>query len=95
MLFRSSVFSFIRKAENADPIVVVSNLTPVPREGYRIGVPQEGKYREIINTDHHVYGGSGMGNGELHAQHITSHGRPWSIEIRIPPLSTIMLKLES
>jgi 1,4-alpha-glucan branching enzyme len=90
----NSVFSFIRKAENGEPIVVLSNFTPVPRECYRVGVPQEGRYREIINTDHHVYGGSGLGNGLLSTQQIPSHGRPCSLEVTVPPLATIMLTLE-
>jgi 1,4-alpha-glucan branching enzyme len=91
----NSVFSFIRKAENGESILVLSNFTPVPREHYRIGVPQQGAYREIINTDNGIYGGSGIGNGMLHAENVESHGRPWSIAVTVPPLATIMLKLES
>ncbi len=90
----NSVFSFIRRAENGDFIVVVSSFTPVPRHGYRIGVPQDGTYREIINTDNQVYGGGGIGNAMLQAAPVGSHGRSWSLELTIPPLATIMLKLE-
>jgi 1,4-alpha-glucan branching enzyme len=90
----NSVFSFIRKADNGELIVVLSNFTPVPREHYRVGVSQEGSYREIINTDHHVYGGSGLGNGLLSTQQIPSHGRSCSLEVTVPPLATIMLTLE-
>ena len=72
-------------------VVVISNFTPVPRYGYRIGVPEPGWYREIINTDAVIYGGSGIHNHELLAQPVPSNGMPWSIVVTASPLATCML----
>jgi 1,4-alpha-glucan branching enzyme len=90
----NSVFSFIRKAADGDAVLVLSNFTPVPRHGYRIGVDQPGPYVEILNTDATAYGGSGMGNGDLQTEPVAAHGRPCSLSLSLPPLATIMLKLE-
>ena len=87
----SSVFSFIRKDENGRFVIVMSNFTPVPRYGYRFGVPEEGWSREIINTDAVIYGGSGIHNNELLAQPIPCNGYDWSVEVTAPPLATCML----
>lgn len=90
----NSVFSFIRKDEQGGFMIVIANFTPVPHHAYRIGVPQPGSYREIINTDNVVYGGSGIGNGVLAAEDIASHGRRYSLNLAVPPLSTVMLRLD-
>ncbi len=87
----SSVFTFMRKDENGEFVIVMSNFTPVPRYGYRFGVPQAGWYREIINTDAVIYGGSGIHNNELLAQPIACNGYDWSVEVTAPPLATCML----
>lgn len=87
----SSVFSFMRKDENGRFVIVMSNFTPVPRYGYRFGVPEAGWYREIINTDAVIYGGSGIHNNELLAQPISCNGYDWSVEVTAPPLATCML----
>jgi 1,4-alpha-glucan branching enzyme len=87
----NSVFSFLRKDAAGDFIVVLSNFTAIPRHGYRIGVPGPGRYREVINTDNRIYGGSGVGNGEIDAEQIASHGREWSIALTVPPMATLML----
>ncbi len=87
----SSVFSFLRKDRNGRFVIVMSNFTPVPRYGYRFGVPEPGWYREIINTDAVIYGGSGIHNNELLAQPIPSNGYAWSVEVTAPPLATCML----
>lgn len=87
----SSVFTFMRKDENGRFVIVMSNFTPVPRYGYRFGVPQAGWYREIINTDAVIYGGSGIHNNELLAQPIACNGYDWSVEVTAPPLATCML----
>jgi 1,4-alpha-glucan branching enzyme len=71
--------------------VVVCNFTPLPRHGYRIGVPGGGTWRELINTDHAVYGGSGVGNGELVAETVSSHHRGQSVTLNVPPLSCVVL----
>lgn len=87
----SSVFCFMRRDGEKRPVIVISNFTPVPRYGYRIGVAEPGWYREIINTDAAIYGGSGVHNHELLAQPVPSNGMPWSLEVTAPPLATCML----
>jgi 1,4-alpha-glucan branching enzyme len=89
----NSVFSFLRYAANNPPVLVVSNMTPVPRYGYRIGVPFDGTWREIFNSDSEFYGGSNIGNqGAVLAQELAVHGQPYSVEITLPPLATIYLR---
>jgi 1,4-alpha-glucan branching enzyme len=90
----NSVISFIRKARNGnDFLVLVFNLTPVPRYGYRIGVPKRGFYRELLNSDSRVYWGSNLGNdGGVTADAIKSHGRKYSLKLVLPPLSCLILK---
>ena len=90
----NSVFSFIRHDGAGALMIVISNFTPVCRENYRIGVPQPGRYGEVINTDNTTYGGSGVVNDTLVAQHTGSHGRDWSLVLRVPPLATVMLAWE-
>jgi 1,4-alpha-glucan branching enzyme len=91
---QNSVLSFTRHAENGQFVVVVCNFTPVVREGYRIGVPAAGRYRELLNSDAAVYGGSGVHNGALHSEAVASHGREQSLALRIPPLATVMFVLD-
>jgi len=70
-------------------------MTPVIRSGYRIGVPVAGRYRERINSDASVYGGSGVGNlGEVSSDPIAVHGRDHSLSLTLPPLATLILTLE-
>ena len=88
-----SVLSLLRHGD-AEFIVIVLNFTPVPRSGYRIGVPQAGKYREILNSDSHHYGGSNSGNAGI----IYSDDTPWmghaqSLSLMLPPLAAVYLKL--
>jgi 1,4-alpha-glucan branching enzyme len=84
-------------AREAPALVCVENLSPVPRVGYRVGVPRGGAWREILNTDAAVYGGSGMAigqqlnGGQLVAEAREWHGQPWSIEVTLPPLAVIWL----
>jgi 1,4-alpha-glucan branching enzyme len=89
-----SVFVYLRLGEPGDaPVLVACNFTPVPRLGYRVGVPSAGHWTEILNTDAAVYGGSNMGNGGgVNAQEVESHGLSASLVIDLPPLATIMLK---
>jgi 1,4-alpha-glucan branching enzyme len=71
--------------------VVALNFTPVPRTGYRIGVPRAGRYREIFNSDSNFYGGSNLGNGEgLHTEDTAWMGFNHSLCITLPPLSAII-----
>jgi 1,4-alpha-glucan branching enzyme len=71
---------------------VVSNLTPVIRQAYRIGVPEGGRWLERLNTDATVFAGSGVGNlGAVTADPLPSHGHPQSLSLTLPPLSTLVL----
>ena len=92
----NSVFAFLRSGEaGSAPVLVVCNMTPVPRHGYRIGVPRAGRWREIANTDSRFYGGSDLGNdGAVHALDQPSHGQSRSVLLTLPPLSTVMLRAE-
>jgi 1,4-alpha-glucan branching enzyme len=92
-----SVVSYLRRGRGSNQIaVVVCNFTPVVREGYRIGVPRPGRYRERINTDAAEYAGSGVGNtGEVDADSHPMHGHPYSLCLRLPPLGALILTTES
>jgi len=88
----NSVFAFLRRS-GAGLALVVSNFTPVVRHGYRLGVPQAGRYVERLNSDAAVYGGSNVGNaGEVTAVPVPSHGRPHSLELTLPPLATLIFQ---
>ena len=89
-----SVFAYLRLSnENDPPILAVCNFTPVPRSDYRLGVPRGGTWRELVNTDAAIYGGSNVGNeGALQAQEIPSHGLPASLLLTLPPLATLILR---
>jgi len=90
-----SVFAWLRLADDAPPILVISNMTPVPRFGYRIGVPFQGWWREILNTDAVSYGGGGMGNaGRAFADASPTHGHAASVSLTLPPLATLLLTPE-
>lgn len=91
----ASVFSWIRYGKDGEaPILVVSNFTPVVHRSFRLGVPQNGFWKECLNTDAEGYGGSNQGNlGGVHAQSVSEHGRPYSIEITVPPLATVFFEL--
>ncbi len=90
----NSVVSFVRRARNGDDLVVsVLNFTPVPREGYLIGVPRAGSYTELINSDAAAYGGGNVGNaGIVFTEPIAAHGHPQSLKLMLPPLGCLMLK---
>ncbi len=91
----NSVFAFARHGEDGHLAVVASNFTPIPRLQYRIGVPQLGFYREILNTDAAVYGGGNLGNlGGVKAEAVPSHGEAQSIVVTVPPLATVAFSLE-
>jgi len=76
-------------------MVVVCNFTPVPRIGYRLGVPTAGFWRELLNSDAKEYGGSGMGNaGGVMAVEEPVHGRPYSLHLTLPPLAALFLTAE-
>ncbi|MDX9996005.1 MAG: 1,4-alpha-glucan branching enzyme, partial [Rhodocyclaceae bacterium] len=88
-----SVISFLRRGPNGETMLVVLNATPVLREGYRVGVPHGGNWREVLNSDAPCYGGSGQGNaGVVGAQDWAHHGRPHSLLLRLPPLGVLFLE---
>ncbi len=89
-----SVLSFQRRSEKPEEtILIVLNFTPVPRPGYRMGVPREGYWRELLNSDAESYGGSGVGNaGGVHSEHRDCHGCASSISLTLPPLGMLFLK---
>ncbi|MGD0839992.1 MAG: 1,4-alpha-glucan branching protein GlgB [Candidatus Acidiferrales bacterium] len=91
-----SVLSFVRRARNGkDFLVVVANFTPVVRENYRVGVPEPGLYREILNTDAELYGGGNVGNlGGVNADQIPWSNLPDSLNLRLPPLAVTIFKLD-
>jgi len=88
------VVSFIRRGRNKEDVLIfVCNFTPVIYFNYRIGVPYNVSYREILNSDSKIYGGNNIGNmGELHAEEIGFHNRPYSFTLTIPALSTLIFK---
>lgn len=89
----NSLFSFIRRDRNGEEVIVLINATPVPRPGYRLGIPNPGFYEEIFNSDSELYGGSNIGSyGGIPSQDVGAHGRPHSIEVNLPPLATAMFK---
>ncbi len=90
----NSVVSMIRRARNPhDFTVMLVNFTPVPRPGYRVGVPEAGWYRELLNSDGEMYGGSNMGNGGgAHTEPIPSHGYEQSLNVVVPPLGFVLFK---
>ena len=91
----SSVVSFIRRDGEGRTLALVANFTPVVRMGYRVGLPCGGGWREVLNSDAEVYGGSGVGNmGRVEAEAEEFHGRPYSAELTLPPLGCVVLKPE-
>ncbi|WP_341248557.1 1,4-alpha-glucan branching protein GlgB [Cupriavidus pauculus] len=92
---QNSVFAYLRRAaaDSRDTVLVVVNMTPVPRYGYRVGVPFVGDWEECLNTDAGVYGGSNLGNGgRVQADATPSHGQPASVALTLPPLATLVLR---
>ncbi|MFM2052250.1 MAG: 1,4-alpha-glucan branching protein GlgB [Pseudomonadota bacterium] len=90
-----SVLVFERRARDGQRVVVACNFTPVVHHGWRVGVPRAGAWREVINTDASVYGGSGVGNGVLESESVGWHGQAQSVVMTLPPLATVMLVCEA
>jgi len=92
----NSVLSYLRRgrAEGSE-LLIVCNFTPVPRQNYRVGVPRLGFWREVLNSDASIYGGSGWGNfGGVEATPVPWHGRPYSVNLTLPPLAIVIFKCE-
>ncbi len=88
----NSVLSFLRRGESEE-VVVVLNLTPVPREGYCIGAPKPGRYEILLNTDDEEFGGSSYSTDrEYVAEEVSAHGRTHSLKLRLPPLAALVLR---
>ena len=90
----NSIIAFLRRAEDpADAILFCCNFTPMPRKGYEFGVPEEGFYEEILNTDSEQFGGTNMGNGGVVSSRPNPrHNRKHSIAVTLPPLSVVAFK---
>jgi 1,4-alpha-glucan branching enzyme len=92
--WEASVVSFVRRARDPrDFLLFVCNFTPIPRHGYDVGVPAPGFYRELLNTDAKIYGGSDVGNvGGVHTEPAPHHGQPHHLVLTLPPLATVVFK---
>jgi 1,4-alpha-glucan branching enzyme len=86
--------SFIQKGKDPNDVTLfVCNSTPVPRSNCRVGVPFDGEWREVQNGDALLYGGSGQGNmGGITASPLPVHGRPYSLNMTLPPLGAVVLR---
>ena len=91
---RRSVLSFLRKGRGGERMLVVCNFAPTVHQGFRLGVPAAGQWRERLNTDSTHYGGSNVGTpfGAAHSQPVASHGRAQSIVLNLPPLASVFLE---
>ncbi len=89
----SNVIAFVRASKRGERLLVfAANFSPVPRMGYRIGLPRGGRWREALNTDSRIYGGSDVGNaGTVYAESVPWHGQPVSAVVTLPPLATVLL----
>jgi len=89
-----SIVSLLRKGQHEeDCTLIVCNFTPVPRLGYMVGVPYGGYWRELLNSDGKEYAGSGIGNmGGTEAIPESTHGRPFTLRLTLPPLAALFLK---
>ncbi|MFT4062701.1 MAG: 1,4-alpha-glucan branching protein GlgB [Edaphocola sp.] len=88
----NSVFAYLRKGSQPDAdLIIVLNMTPIVRQSYRIGLPDDGSWQCLLNSDDDQYYGSGVGAGLLHTQAIASQGRPYSLGLALPPLAGVVL----
>ncbi len=94
--WENSIISFIRKGKKPrDVILIACNFTPVPKQNYRLGVPHDGMWKEVLNSDWHNYGGSGQANiAPIEAVAVPLHDRPYSLELTLPPLGIVFLKCQ-
>jgi 1,4-alpha-glucan branching enzyme len=91
---QNSVLTYMRYGKDREhPVLVACNFTPVPRRGYRVGVPLEGHWSEVLNSNAAVYGGTDEGNfGGVHSEPIECHGQPHSLHLNLPPLAMVVMK---
>ncbi|MDY0038588.1 MAG: alpha amylase C-terminal domain-containing protein, partial [Zoogloea oleivorans] len=91
---RASLLSYVRRA-GEELVVVALNFTPVPHQHFRLGVPRPGSYEVLFNADSSYYGGGNIGSsGPLHSEAIPHMGRQWSVQLPLPPLAGIVLRLK-
>ena len=92
--WENSIIAFIRRAEDPQGFLIYCcNFTPVARQAYEFGVPEEGFYEEVLNTDAEMFGGTNMGNGGLvSSRPVPKHNRPHSISVTLPPLAVVVFK---
>ncbi|KPC22110.1 1,4-alpha-glucan branching enzyme GlgB [Pseudomonas savastanoi pv. glycinea] len=89
----NSVFAYLRWSNDGEPLLVVANMTPVPRLAYRVGAPVSGAWTELLNSDAETYAGSNMGNGgEVNTEDEPAHGMEASLKLNLPPLAVLILK---
>jgi 1,4-alpha-glucan branching enzyme len=92
----NSVLSFLRKARDGRPLLVVANFTPVPRLDYLVGAPRAGRWRERLNSDATLYGGSGVGNqGGADTVPVSAHGHYQALNLKLPPLGVLVFEPEA
>ena len=85
----------VRRRDEHSFVINVFNFTPVPRYDYRVGVPVEGQYQELLNSDSSYYSGSDVGNsGQISSEPIPCNGRPHSLSLTLPPLAGVVLKIQ-
>ncbi|MDT4848798.1 1,4-alpha-glucan branching enzyme GlgB [compost metagenome] len=87
---KNCVVSYMRKTESGN-VVVVLNLTPEPHYDYRVGVPDHREYKELLNSDHKKYGGSGVSNPDIYLEKQPSHGFEQSVQLSLPPLGAVII----
>jgi len=95
--YQNCSLSYLRYGNDKEkPLAVICNFTPVVREGYKIGLPLAGSWKEVLNSDGKEYGGSGMvqNKGSLKTTQETWHGRPHNVSLNLPPLSVVVLELD-
>jgi 1,4-alpha-glucan branching enzyme len=94
--YENSVFAYLRTGiGETPPLLVVCNMTPVPRIGYRVGLPHAGGWRELLNTDAQLYGGTNLGNGGFaQGEPVAAHGEAHSLALTLPPLAALILRHE-
>jgi 1,4-alpha-glucan branching enzyme len=90
----NSVLSFLRKSPSTGEVILcVLNFNPVPKHNYKVGVIKGGQWQELLNSDSSVYFGSNMGNlGKVEAYEYSTHAKPYTIEVTLPPLSAVYFK---
>jgi len=88
-----SVLAYLRKARDGQTLLIVANFTPLPRAEYLVGVPAPGRWRELLNSDATLYGGSGVGNlGAIDSAPVTAQGRSHALRLTLPPLGILVFE---